>query len=347
MELVSILIPNYNKAPYISETLDSVLAQTYTNWECIIVDDHSTDNSWKILEEYALKDSRFKIFQRPSHLPKGGNTCRNYAFELSNGEYIQWFDSDDLMLENMLEIRISEIAGYDFVVFSGMKFYKNIGDTDVIFSPLFYDDYISRFIALDPPWLTQSVLFSKEFIIQKSIKWDQKVLVLQDILYDLDCIFKTSIFKISTSKVNWFWRWHFNGSNLGSQRSKISSFPTLKKVFNFFSKVVKSNYTNLNSLKFSYSSILLDTKNRVGYRWIFYIYIPIFSFRLIGFSQWFKYLLIFLGLICIKKLYFNYFVSKRDLSIFELVDIIRSDVDFDVIIDNRSMTDFELIRNGL
>src|SRR5690606_6713113 len=95
--LVSILIPNYNKAPYLRETLDSILSQTYLNWECIIVDDHSTDGSYEILEEYANLDCRFKVYKRPDHLPKGGNACRNYAFILSNGEFVNWFDSDDIM----------------------------------------------------------------------------------------------------------------------------------------------------------------------------------------------------------------------------------------------------------
>ena len=76
MPLVSILIPNYNKAPYLRETLDSVLSQTYTHWECIIVDDHSTDNSWEILEEYVAKDSRFKLYKRPVDRKQGGNAAR-------------------------------------------------------------------------------------------------------------------------------------------------------------------------------------------------------------------------------------------------------------------------------
>ena len=86
--LVSILIPNYNKASYLRPTLDSIMAQTYSNWECIIVDDHSTDISWEIIEEYAKTDSRFKIYKRPNHLAKGGNVCRNYAFTNSVGDFV-------------------------------------------------------------------------------------------------------------------------------------------------------------------------------------------------------------------------------------------------------------------
>ncbi|MAP79619.1 MAG: hypothetical protein CL526_00895 [Aequorivita sp.] len=96
--LVSIIIPTYNRAHLIGETLDSVLAQTYTNWECIVVDDGSTDGTEALLQKYVEHDSRFQYHHRPKDRPKGANACRNYGFEISKGEYIQWFDSDDLML---------------------------------------------------------------------------------------------------------------------------------------------------------------------------------------------------------------------------------------------------------
>lgn len=107
--LVSILIPNYNKGAFLRETLDSVLSQTYTHWECIIVDDHSTDHSWEILEEYAKKDSRVKIFKRPDDRIKGGSVARNYAFELSKGEFIQWLDSDDVIHQNKIQDQLQDL----------------------------------------------------------------------------------------------------------------------------------------------------------------------------------------------------------------------------------------------
>lgn len=103
--LVSIIIPTYNRAHLIGETLDSILAQTYQNWECIVVDDGSTDNTNTIVAEYSKKDSRFQYFSRPTDKPRGANACRNYGFEKSKGDYIQWFDSDDLMHTEKLQIK--------------------------------------------------------------------------------------------------------------------------------------------------------------------------------------------------------------------------------------------------
>lgn len=90
--LVSIIIPTYNRAHLIGETLDSVLAQTYTNWECIIVDDGSSDNTDEVVGAYVKKDNRFKYYHRPDeHLP-GGNGARNFGFKMSQGEYVNWLD---------------------------------------------------------------------------------------------------------------------------------------------------------------------------------------------------------------------------------------------------------------
>ena len=114
--LVSVIIPTYNRAHLIGETLDSVLAQTYQNWECIIVDDGSSDDTDEVVGEYVKKDSRFKYFHRPDeHLP-GGNGARNYGFKMSQGEFVNWFDSDDLFSENKLEEQIKLLLGKTYSV---------------------------------------------------------------------------------------------------------------------------------------------------------------------------------------------------------------------------------------
>ena len=105
--LVSIIIPTFNRAHLIGETLDSVLAQTYTNWECIVVDDGSTDATGDLMESYVKKDTRFRYHHRPKNRLTGGNAARNYGFELSKGEYLNFFDSDDLMDINKISIQVN------------------------------------------------------------------------------------------------------------------------------------------------------------------------------------------------------------------------------------------------
>lgn len=106
MELVSVIIPTFNRADLIPETLESIIAQTYTHWECIIVDDGSSDATETVIREYIRKDTRFYYFSRPENRLKGANACRNYGFEKSNGTYVKWFDSDDIMYPDFLEKQV-------------------------------------------------------------------------------------------------------------------------------------------------------------------------------------------------------------------------------------------------
>ncbi len=104
--LVSVIIPAYNRAYIIGETLNSVLAQTYTRWECIVVDDGSTDYIDELMEFYCENDDRIHYYHRPADRPKGANACRNYGFSRSKGEYIQWLDSDDLLSTNKISCQV-------------------------------------------------------------------------------------------------------------------------------------------------------------------------------------------------------------------------------------------------
>lgn len=107
--LISIIIPTYNRADVLPQTLDSVLNQTYQNWECIVVDDGSRDNTAEILERYAVKDKRINFYKRPEERKPGGNGARNYGFLKSFGEYVKWLDSDDLITPKLLEYEVERI----------------------------------------------------------------------------------------------------------------------------------------------------------------------------------------------------------------------------------------------
>lgn len=102
--LVSICIPAYNNEDYISETLDSILAQTYTNLEIIIVDDCSKDGTVRVLEEYAAKDSRISIYRNEKNLGMSGNW--NRALSLTKGEFIRLMCADDLLVPTCIEREI-------------------------------------------------------------------------------------------------------------------------------------------------------------------------------------------------------------------------------------------------
>lgn len=110
-ELVSIIMPSYNTADYIAESIESVLAQTYSNWELLIVDDCSTDNTDEIVASY-LNDGRIKYFKNDHN--SGAAISRNRALQEASGTWIAFLDSDDLWLPNKLSKQVSFMKKHNY-----------------------------------------------------------------------------------------------------------------------------------------------------------------------------------------------------------------------------------------
>lgn len=126
--LVSIITPCYNAAPFLQNTIESVINQTYSNWEMLIVDDCSTDSSAEIIKQFAEKDSRIRYFrnQQPSGSP---SKPRNIGIELAKGKYIAFLDADDVWLSQKLELQITEMEEKGLVfVYSDYEKINQNGD---------------------------------------------------------------------------------------------------------------------------------------------------------------------------------------------------------------------------
>lgn len=165
--LVSIIIPTYNRASILNETLDSVLAQTYENWECIVVDDGSTDNTEDVIGVYITNDVRFRFVERDSKKVKGASSCRNTGLAISKGDYCLFLDSDDWLIENCLTQRVLFLQtnpNFDFIVVA-MKV-KKLGQHPVDKSIPVSEDYLKDFLAYKLYWQTMCTLWKKEFILK-------------------------------------------------------------------------------------------------------------------------------------------------------------------------------------
>lgn len=124
-ELISIITPVYNSEKYIADTINSVLAQTYTNWEMLIADDCSSDNSAEIIKKYT--DSRIKYFRLETN--SGAAIARNKALEKAKGNYIAFLDSDDAWkpekLEKQLKFMMEKDVGFSFTGYEIIRDKKN------------------------------------------------------------------------------------------------------------------------------------------------------------------------------------------------------------------------------
>ncbi|MDU6855743.1 MAG: glycosyltransferase family 2 protein [Clostridiales bacterium] len=119
--LVSVIMPTYNCSDFIGVTFDSVISQSYKDWEIIVVDDCSTDNTKKIVEDYILKEPRIKYYKLDKN--SGAAVARNKAVEIARGEYIAFLDSDDVWAEEKLtkQINFMKENNYNFTCTSYTK----------------------------------------------------------------------------------------------------------------------------------------------------------------------------------------------------------------------------------
>ncbi len=107
-------MPTYNRAHFIGESLDYIREQSFVNWECLIIDDGSTDDTEEFLESYTVKDPRIKYYKRSQSHLKGPSGCRNQGLDLARGEFVIFFDSDDIVHPENLQICINAITKHDF-----------------------------------------------------------------------------------------------------------------------------------------------------------------------------------------------------------------------------------------
>lgn len=124
MQLVTIIIPTHNYARYIAETLDSVLVQTYPNWECIIIDDGSVDNTRSIVGDYVARDHRFRYVYQDC---QGVSKARNAGLALALGQYVQFLDADDLLYSEKIERQLYYLQHNPLIdiVYSESKYFAN------------------------------------------------------------------------------------------------------------------------------------------------------------------------------------------------------------------------------
>ncbi|NMA84098.1 MAG: glycosyltransferase [Epulopiscium sp.] len=125
-DLVSVVMPAYNCENYITNAIESVLKQTYSNFELIVIDDGSKDNTLKIINDYGKKDYRVKVFRNKKN--SGVSATRNRGISLAEGEWIAFLDSDDIWIEDKLEKQMNCVYAQNAeFVFTGVSYIDETG----------------------------------------------------------------------------------------------------------------------------------------------------------------------------------------------------------------------------
>lgn len=170
--LVSIIIPLHNREKLILETLSSIINQAYENWECIVVDDGSTDNSFEVVTAFAKAESKIKICKRPEQLHKGAPSCRNYGFELSTGEFVKFLDSDDLLTSESLSLPLKYLElnkNLDFISSQWEYFDESEVRTKNYLYKNVKGDRIKALLMQDHYFITSVPIWRKDFLNDKKL----------------------------------------------------------------------------------------------------------------------------------------------------------------------------------
>lgn len=179
---VSILIPLYNNEAFIAETIKTGLNQTHTNFEIIIVDDGSTDKSYRIASSY--KSELVKLYKQEN---KGACAARNHAFEKCSGDYIQYLDADDLLSPNKLEAQLKLFYQFGDNIVTNCKWGRFKDNPELVKwedqpinkdynNPIDWlqDSWMGNGMAQTASWLTP------RHLIEKAGPWDESLLINQD-----------------------------------------------------------------------------------------------------------------------------------------------------------------------
>ena len=187
MPEVSVIVPVYNVEKYLNRCIDSILNQTFTDFELILIDDGSIDSSGKICDEYAEKDSRIKVIHKKN---AGVSAARNTGIDLAIGKYIMFVDSDDYIDREMLFDMIA-LDPAD-IICSGLKFVSADGGviidyTEKAISNITMDVFLKKyFVVMEQKYILSgpyNKLFKKEVIDKYKIYFDENISICEDGLF--------------------------------------------------------------------------------------------------------------------------------------------------------------------
>lgn len=185
MPKVSIIVPVYKAEKYLNRCIDSIIAQTFTDWELLLIDDGSPDRSGDICDEYAKKDIRIRVF----HKKNGGvSSARNLGLYNVQGEYVTFVDSDDWIDVNTLNVCFSQIEIYDLDIlqFSYTRNERKLGNVlDFESHVCTLKDYINEKKLL---LCVGGTIFSVDVIKQNHIRFNEKMKLAEDQLFVLSCM---------------------------------------------------------------------------------------------------------------------------------------------------------------
>ena len=201
---ISVIVPVYNTEKFLHQCIDSILKQTFNDFELILIDDGSTDYSGTICDEYAIKDSRIKIFHQEN---QGVSAARNVGIDNAQGEYITFVDSDDYIINYALEILYKDIVNFDAdisCVAEGKTFSSVIEAMNNSKHKIWRDVESIRNSLLDNGYTYSSCrkLYKKDFI--GDIRFENGRKIHEDSFFVFCCLFKKPVVVLRNANIYYY-----------------------------------------------------------------------------------------------------------------------------------------------
>ena len=256
--MISVIIPVFNREKLLAATLQSVIEQSLQSWECIIVDDGSTDNSLALIQSFCEQDHRFKLLKRERE-PKGAPTCRNIGWQNAKNNYIVFLDSDDLLAPWALEERFcffEENKTCDYILSPAMEFSKTNNKHFKYRSIIGCREPLTEFLSFQSVWQTTCPTWKKS-ALETINGWDEEATSWQDGEIHIRALINHLTFKWRTEIPDIFLR-------IDQDTHKITNAPNYEKTTN-------------NVIIFKNILLKLDEKNQK----IFIKHIEIWFYRLV------------------------------------------------------------------
>ncbi len=251
---ISVIMPVYNAEKHLKKSVDSVINQTYKNFELIVIDDGSTDLSGKICDEYAATDKRIKVIHQKN---SGVSKARNSGIEASKGKYIVFLDSDDEMDSNLLEdnLKIADKLKPDVLIFnfryrhSDQSVNNEFKQDELFFgdNERFFNEKLETVVEkelMNAPW---NKIIRSELIKSNKLCFDERYSILEDAMFSLSVCANAKTICVNSEIYHSYYIWE-----TGSLRTKWSEnrFLAIKELYKLEKKYCSKYSNNKHQLHF-------------------------------------------------------------------------------------------------
>lgn len=237
--LISIIIPIYNSCEYLLNTLKSLEAQSYHHYEIILINDGSTDNSLKILEEYKRKNNRVILYNQKN---MGVSAARNKGIELSKGEFVTFLDSDDLYSSSFLEKMLSkQMKKNADVVYCGYNRISISGKIKVMPCLFKEKDILNLYFQPNGYFHFSGMLIRKSILLEKQIYFEVDLNISEDLLFTVQLLNNCSFYCVKEHLFNYIQRQNSVMSSVWSKNKWISDIKGREKILLYLNNNYNKN----------------------------------------------------------------------------------------------------------